>query len=117
MTLFATSFGDLDIVVFVLEAAGLALASEDFLNKCLLPIRILKPCAVVLSGAFYESSRLRELRDFEFSIVLFIMPVRVENVTHFEQLKIALQFWGQVCAGHVKPIGTGSSFLFLLVLH
>jgi hypothetical protein len=42
------------------------------------------------------------------------VAMRVEDVTHLQELQISLKLWGEIGLRQVEPLGTSSRFLFLI---
>lgn len=111
--LLSACLGGLDVAILSLEAAGVLLAGQDFVDKGLLAILVVESAGEVLGRTLDDGADLGVLWRSHLATILFVMSMRIKHVTHLEQLEISLQLWSEVGAGHVVPLFTGSGFLRL----
>lgn len=111
--LLAARLVDLDVAVLLLEATSVFLVRKHFVDKSPLAVLVVNSGREVLGRTLDDGTNLRVLRRSHLSVVLLVVPVRVEHITHLEKLKISLQFWCQIGAGHVEPLLSGRRLLRL----
>jgi hypothetical protein len=92
VSFFATGLCSLDFTILALELAGCIFGSHHFLKKCALPLLLGHSGTEVLGGASNQSSNLGKFGDHQLGAILFIVPFRVEYVSHAQQLQIAFKF-------------------------
>jgi hypothetical protein len=113
-SLLSTALLGLHFAVLLLEATGLLLAGKDFLHEGALAILVLNPGGEVLGRALDDGTDLAVFRRLHLTTVLLVVAMRVEDVTHLQELQISLELRGKVGLRQVEPLGTGSRFLFLI---
>lgn len=79
MSLLATGLRVLDLRILALEAPSLFLSSHGFLHKVVGTVSFVESRTEEVGGPFDDSASLRESRDFAFAVVLFVMPVRIQD--------------------------------------
>jgi hypothetical protein len=92
------------ILILALKPSSLILTSKHFLHKSLLPRLVLNPRTVELCRSLDHNTDLRVLRHLEFAL-LTIHAFGVEDGTHVEELKVALQSRREIGAWKVVPAG------------
>ena len=107
---------NLQLTILLLEPPSLLLTSKNFLNKGLLALFVLDPAREELSRTFDDSPDLTVLRRLHLSAVLFVVAVRVEHVTHLQELQVSLELGCKIGAGKVVPLGARSCFLLLVTM-
>ena len=112
---FTTGLLRLDVAILALKSTSLLLFSQYLLDESPLAIPVLNPAAEILRRAFYDRANLRVLWSLELAVVLLVMAVRIEDVSHLQELEVALEFWRHVCLGEIVPLFTGRGFLSLRV--
>ena len=115
--LLTTGLLQLNVAILALEPTSLLLFSQYLLDESPLAIPVLNPAAEILCRAFYDCANLRILWSLELAVVLFVVAVRIENVSHLQELEVALEFGRHVCLGQIIPLFAGRGFLSLCVQH
>jgi hypothetical protein len=82
-------FGLDDVVILSLELARRLFLGKDLLHKGLLPVLLVDAAVVELSRAFDNSPDMTEGGNVRLGIRLFVVALRVQHVSHLEQLKVA----------------------------
>lgn len=113
VSLFTTSLCVLDFSIFALETTGLTLRGHGLFNKCFGSIFLVDSRAVELCRPFNHCSYLRKCGYFALSVVLLIMPVRIEDGSHLDELEVALELGSYVGFRKAKPIRTGGHLIIL----
>lgn len=113
MTFSAARLRSLNLGVFPGEAPTRTLTGHDLLHKGSLAITVGQTTREEIGGTCYEGADLGKLRSLGFGVFFLVEALGVEDGTHFEKLKVALQFGGKVSLGEVIPRRTGGGFLLL----
>ena len=113
-SLLSTALLGLHFAILLLEAPVLLLASKDFLHESALAVLVLDSGGEVLGRALDDGTNLAVLRRLHLATVLLVVAMRVEDVTHLQELQISLELRGEIGFRQVEPLGTSSRFLFLI---
>lgn len=103
----------LNLTILVFESACLLLSSEDFLCKCSLALFVLDATSKEFCWPLLNGAHLTILWSFHWPVVLFVVAMRIEHISHLDELNIAFELGSHLSLGQTVP-GVASSGLFLL---
>lgn len=84
MGLLAARLALVDILVLPLETATLLLLRDDLFQNGLFAVLLVETAAVELSCSLDDRADLGESWDIVFRVVLLIMALRIEDISHLE---------------------------------
>ena len=102
--LLSTRLNLLYLVILPLKPSGLPLYGHGLLHEGACAILLVYARAVPLRWPFYDSTDLRKGGNFALAALFLVMPFRIENRAHFEQLKVSLEFRSQDGFGQIVPV-------------
>lgn len=106
MSLLPARLRVLNLAVFPLEATSLCLVPHLRFHKVLGSIFPIDAPRVPLSWSLDDCANLRESRYFALPAILLVVPVRIEHIAHFDELKIAFESSREFSFWEVEPLGT-----------
>ena len=111
--LLATRLNVLDLPVLVLEATILFFLSKNLLRDCSLPLLVVNATAEELCCALLDRANLTVLWQLHRAIILFVVAMWIEYVSHFDELVVTLELGSLLGLRQTKPRVAGGSFLLL----
>ena len=106
MSLLSACLLVLNLVILPSEASILFLSIHSLFDEVLRSVFAVDTSGEVFGWALDDSAGLREVGDFGLGGLL-VMSVGIEDGAHGDELKIALEDWGQGCSGEVEPLVSG----------
>lgn len=91
MSRFATGLRLLDLAIFPLEPPSLFFGGHGLLHEVVRSVFLVDSRAKELGWAFNDRSCLGKRWNLALSVVFLVMSVGIENRSHLDELKIALQ--------------------------
>lgn len=113
MGLFPARFNGLDLAILILESFSCGFSLQYVREKGSFPILLRQAGAKIIGWPGYNSSYLRELGDGSGGILL-VMTLRVQNISHFQELQITTKFGRQISSRQVEPLRAGIRFVCLV---
>jgi hypothetical protein len=105
--LLSTRLDLLYLVVLPLKSSALPLYGHVLLHKGACAALLVYARAVPLRWPFYDSTDVGKGWNFALAALFLVMPFRIENRAHFEQLKVSLEFRSQDGFGQIVPVRSG----------
>ena len=115
-SLLATAFLGLHLGILLLEATALLFSSKDLFDESAFAILVLDSGRQVLRRTLDDGTDLAVLGCLHLASVLLVVTMRVEDVTHLQELQVSLELGCEIGAGKIVPLGTRSCFLFLVTM-
>lgn len=113
MSFLAARLRILNLTVFSLEATSLCLVAHLLFHKILGSIFPVDATRIPLGRPLDDCADLREGGHFTFSGILLVVPVGIEDVSHLNELQVALEGAREFSLGEVEPVGTGIGLVIL----
>lgn len=113
VVLATTALLALDFAVLAPETTGLLFTGKYLFNKVAFPVLLLDPASEVFGGAFDDSANLTVLGSLHLAAIFLVVAMRVEDITHFQELQVALELGCEVGFWKVVPGCAGGGFLLL----
>jgi hypothetical protein len=115
-SLLAAAFLGLHLGILLLEAATLLLSGKDLFDESAFAVLVLDSGRQVLRRTLDDGTDLAVLGCLHLAAILLVVAVRVEDVTHLQELQVSLELGCEIGAGKVVPLGTRSCFLLLVTM-
>ena len=113
MSFLSAGFCILNLIVLPLEATAVFLIAHLLLDEVLRSLLLVDATRIPLCWSFDNGAHLRESRYLAFPQILLVVSVRVEDIAHLDELKVALERSRELCLWQIVPLCTSACLIVL----
>lgn len=95
----ATGLPVLQVAILLLEAASVLLASKYLFHERPLSLLVLDAATEELGRTLNNCANLAVFRRLHLAAVFPVVTMWIQDITHFEELQVSLEFWREVGLG------------------